>query len=168
MIRNPNEGERCITGGALAGLAGGLAVLVMLISGSLINGLDVWPSLKSGALPFLGTRVLEPGFDLGPVMFGLSAHFFIAMVWGVLFAVLAYGLQRAATLVAATAWGLVVWFSMHWVFLPLLGYGEVVHAIPVNVALFEHLLFGLAMGIVFLPFQRPYYGRLPDAFTSPT
>ena len=167
MIRNPNEGERCITGGALAGLAGGFAITVMTVSSALINGVDVWPSFKAAALPFLGTSVLEPGFDLGAIMVGLSTHFFSSMLWGTVFAVLAYGLSRVATLVAAAGWGLVVWFAMHWVVLPLLGYADVARAIPVNFALFEHLLFGLAMGIVFLPFQKPYYGRLPDAYTSP-
>jgi hypothetical protein len=167
MIRNPNEGERCVVGGAIAGLAGGFAISVMMVASALINGLDLWPSLKAAALPFLGPRVFEPGFDAFGVMAGLSTHFFVSMLWGVVFAVLAFGLSRVATLVAAAAWGLVVWFGMYWVALPLLGYSDVAHAVPVNVALFEHLLFGLAMGVVFLPFQRPYIVRSP-AFGSAT
>lgn len=163
MIRNPNEGERCIVGGAIAGLAGGFAISVMTVASALINELNVWPSFKAAALPFLGTKVFEPGFDLGGVMAGLTTHFFVSMVWGVLFAVLAYGLSRVTTIVAAAAWGLVVWFGMHWVALPLLGYGDVAHAVPVNVALFEHLLFGLAMGVAFVPFQQPYIVRSPEA-----
>jgi hypothetical protein len=166
MIRNPNEGERCITGGALAGLAGGFAISVFMVASSLINGLDVWPSFKAAALPFMGTQVFAPGFDLAAVMLGVSTHFFLSMVWGVVFAVVAYGLSRLTTLVAAAAWGLVVWFAMHWVALPLLGYMDVAKAIPVNVALFEHLLFGLAMGIVFLPFQQPYVIRSPEPRTA--
>jgi hypothetical protein len=166
MIRNPNEGERCIVGGAIAGLAGGFAISVMMVASALINGLDVWPSLKAAALPFLGPQVFEPGFDFFAVVAGLTTHFFVSMIWGVVFAVVAFGLSRVATLVAAAAWGLVVWFGMHWVALPLLGYGDVVRAVPVNVALFEHLLFGLAMGIVFLPFQRPYVVRSPELGTA--
>lgn len=166
MIRNPNEGERCITGGALAGLVGGFAISLMMVASALINDLDVWPSLKAAALPFMGMRVFEPGFDLPAVMVGVSTHFFLSMFWGVLFAVVAYGLSRVSTLVAATAWGLVVWFGMHWVAMPLLGYGDVVRAVPVNLALFEHLLFGLSMGIAFLPFQRPYIVRSPGAITT--
>lgn len=165
MIRNPNEGERCVVGGAIAGLAGGFAISVMMVASALINGLDVWPSFKAAALPFLGTKVFEPGFDFFGVMAGLTTHFFVSMLWGVLFAVVAYGLSRLTTIVAAAAWGLVVWFGMHWVALPLLGYADVAHAVPVNVALFEHLLFGLGMGIVFVPFQQPYVVRSP-AFTS--
>lgn len=167
MIRNPNEGERCITGGALAGLAGGFAISVMTVASAVINGHDVWPSFKAAALPFMGTQVFAPGFDLPAVMAGVSTHFFVSMLWGAVFAVVAYGLSRVSTLVAATAWGLVVWFGMHWVALPLLGYGDVTRAIPVNMALFQHLLFGLAMGIVFLPFQRPYVVRSPSAITTP-
>lgn len=161
MIRNPNEGERCVIGGALAGLAGGFALSVMMLASALINGIDVWPSFKVPALPFMGPRVFEPGFDLAAVMVGVSTHFMVSMFWGVLFAVIAYGLSHVSTLVAAAAWGLVVWFGMHWVALPWLGYSDVAHAIPVNVALFQHLLFGLAMGIVFLPYQRRYLVRSP-------
>jgi hypothetical protein len=54
---------------------------------------------------------------------------------------------------------------MHWVVLPVLGYADVSRAVPVNVALFEHLLFGVAMGIAFLPFQRPYLVRTPGIVT---
>lgn len=168
MIRNPNEGERCVVGGAIAGLAGGFAISVMMVASALINGLDVWPSFKAAALPFLGPKVFEPGFDFFAVVTGVTAHFFVSMVWGVVFAVIAYGLSRIPTLIAAAAWGLVVWFGMHWVALPLLGYADVAHAVPVNVALFEHLLFGLAMGVVFLPFQRPYLVRSPGAVTTAT
>jgi hypothetical protein len=166
MIRNPNEGERCVVGGAIAGLAGGFAITVMTVASALINHLDVWPSCKAAALPFLGPRVFEPGFDLGAVMAGLSTHFLVSMFWGVAFGVVAYGLSRVSTLVAAVAWGLVVWFGMHWVALPLLGYADVAHAVPVNIALFEHLLFGLAMGLVFLPYQQPYVVRPPELSTA--
>jgi hypothetical protein len=162
MIRNPNDGERCIVGGAIAGLAGGFAITVMLVSSALLNGLDIWPSLKTAALPFLGPRVFEPGFDYLAVAAGVTTHFLVSMVWGVLFAVVAWGLSRVATLVAAAAWGLIVWFGMIWVALPVLGYVEVARSIPVNVALFEHLLFGLAMGVVFLPFQRSYPSRATE------
>ena len=161
MIRNPNEGERCVVGGAIAGLAGGFAISVLMVASALINGLDPWPSFKAAALPFMGPQVFEPGFDFFAVLAGLTTHFFVSMVWGVVFAVVAFGLSRLTTLVAAAAWGLVVWFGMHWVALPLLGYADVARAVPVNIALFEHLLFGLAMGIVFLPFQRPYIVRSP-------
>jgi hypothetical protein len=104
MIRNPNEGERCVVGGAIAGLAGGFAISVMMLASALINGLDVWPGMKAAALPFLGPRVFEPGFDLFAVVGGLWMHFFVSMVWGIVFAVVAYGLSRSATLVAAAAW----------------------------------------------------------------
>lgn len=166
MIRNPNEGERCVVGGAIAGLAGGFAISVTMAAHALINGLDVWPSFKAAALPFLGPRVFEPGFDFFDVVAGASTHFLISMTWGVVFAVIAFGLSRVATLIAAAAWSLVVWFGMYWVALPLLGYADVARAVPVNIALFEHFVFGIAMGLVFLPFQRPYLVRSPGAIST--
>lgn len=159
MIRNPNEGERCVIGGAVGGMAGGLAMTVFAVAHALISRVDAWPALKLAALPLFGTRVLAPGFDFFPVLIGISNHFAISMVWGAVFAVLAYGLPRVATLAAAFAWGLVVWFGMQFVALRLIGWGDVTASMPIGLALFEHLLFGLAMGIGFLPFQRPYVVR---------
>jgi hypothetical protein len=159
MIRNPDHGDRCVLGGSVGGMTGGLAIAVLMIAHAAINGLNVWPALKAAALPLFGTRVFEPGFDLLPVVIGVSNHFAISMVWGVVFAVLAYGLSRVATLAAALAWGLVVWFGMYFVVLPVSGWGDVARAAPVNVALFQHLLFGLAMGLGFLPFQRTHIVR---------
>ncbi len=156
MIRNPNEGERCVLGGAIGGIAGGLALTVFALAHALIEGADAWPVLKTAALPLYGTHVFAPGFELFPVLIGISNHFAIAMLWGAVFGVFAYGLPRVATLAAAFAWGLVVWFGMHFVVLRLMGWGEVTASMPIGLALFEHLLFGLAMGIGFLPFQRPY------------
>jgi hypothetical protein len=163
MIRNPDQGDRCVLGGVVGGIAGGLAMTVLMVGHAAINGLSIWPAFKGAALPLFGTRVFEPGFDFLPVVFGVSNHFAVSMVWGVVFAVLAYGLSRVATLAAALAWGLVVWFGMYFVALPLIGWGDVARAAPVNIALFQHLLFGLAMGIGFLPFQRPHLVRATAA-----
>lgn len=38
--------------------------------------------------------------------------------------------------------------------LPVVGAGAVVKMMPVGIAIFEHVLFGLAVGIGFLRFQR--------------
>jgi hypothetical protein len=155
MLRQPDHGDRCVLGGVVGGVAGGLALAVFLVGDASIRGVDVWAGLKTPALPLFGSRVFDPGFELLPVLTGISTHFAVSIVWGVVFAVLAFGLSRIATLLAASAWGLVVWAGMMFVVLPLLGWSDVARAMPLGLALFEHLLFGLAMGIGFLPFQRP-------------
>ncbi len=164
MNRHPSGGDRCVIGGVAGGVAGGLAVLVLGVAQAAINGLDAWPALKAASLPLFGARALAPGFEGAPVLVGLTGHFAIATIWAGAFAALAYGLPRAATIVAAFAWGLVVWFGMHVVVLRLIGCYEVVSVTPIGLALFQHLLFGLAMGIGFLPFQRPY--AMPAAATT--
>jgi hypothetical protein len=161
MIRGPKEGERCVLGGVVGGIVGGLALSFFAIARALIDGADIWPALKTASLPFVGARALDSGFDLTPLTLGVSTHFAIAIAWGVVFAVLAYGLSRAATLAAALGWGLVVWFGMSYVALPLLGFRDFARSQDANMALFQHLLFGLALGIGFLPFQRPYTFRAP-------
>ena len=161
MIRNPNEGERCVAGGVAAGVAAGLALLVLVIAQAGINGGSPWPVLKFASLPWFGTRVLETGFDALPVLVGLIVHFAVSIGWGVAFAVLVYGLSHWATLAASLGWGILAWLVMNGVVLPVLGWGALARSAPIGLAFLFHLIFGLAMGVVFLPFQRPKTVVLP-------
>jgi hypothetical protein len=47
---------------------------------------------------------------------------------------------------------------MYHVVLPLSGAGELVRNAPVGMSILEHVLFGLAVGLGFLPFQREHAG----------
>jgi hypothetical protein len=73
---------------------------------------------------------------------------------GLLFALLSYGLNRNATVVAGIAWGIVVWLGMYGLVLPLIGADSFLHATPLVAAVFDHVLFGATVGAAFLPFQR--------------
>lgn len=44
---------------------------------------------------------------------------------------------------------------MFFVVLPIVGLGSVTRTAPISAALVEHLIFGLATGVGFLPFQLP-------------
>lgn len=157
MIRNPNESERCVAGGVAGGVAAGLALLVLAI----VEAGTVWPVLKFASLPWFGTRVLESGFDVLPVLIGLAVHFAVSIGWGVAFAVLAYGLSHWLTLAASVGWGLLAFLVMNGVVLPVLGWSALGRSAPMGVAFLFHLVFGLVIGVVFLPFQRPKPVVLP-------
>jgi hypothetical protein len=128
---------------------------VFLILMNLANNRDVWTVAKGAALPFLGVqRVMQPGFEAGPVLLGTLSHFAVSAAWGLLFGLLFFGLRKGATLFAGAFWGIIVWLGMYYVVLPLIGAGQVARSTPVGSAVLIHLLFGLGVGIAFLPFQR--------------
>jgi hypothetical protein len=131
---------RPVKGGIMAGIVGGAALAVLTIVLSAVRGREIWPALKGAAMPFLGERAAEPGFELVPVLAGLACHFAVSIVWGLLFALFAYGLG--------------VWLGMFYVVLPIVGLGELARMTPMATAILEHVFFGVAVALGFLPYQR--------------
>lgn len=148
-----------IGGGISAGLVAGLVLWIVLMVLTAAQGGTVWSVMKGAAAPFIGTEAGSPQFAWGPVLLGTLVHFAISAAWGAFFGVLAYGLTRGATVLAGIGWGLVVWLVMYYVVLPLAGLGAVVASSPVMMAILTHLIFGLALGLAFLPYQRRVPGR---------
>ncbi|HXJ18700.1 MAG TPA: DUF6789 family protein [Polyangia bacterium] len=143
-----------LEGGAVAGLVGGAVVSLLVAVASALQGQDVWRGLKIAAYPFLGDRVLLAGLDVAPVALGLLAHLVVAAIWGVLFAAVAFGLSRWATVGFGAVWGFVVLFVMVYLVLPAAGAARLEDAMVVRPVVLEHVTFGLAVGLAFLPFQR--------------
>jgi hypothetical protein len=110
--------------------------------------------LKSSAVPLLGARAHDPSYSGGAIALGLLCHYLVAAGWGMMFAVFAYGMSRAGTLGFGLVWGFVVWMVMYGLVLPIVGMGEVARSAPVGPAILSHLIFGLFLGLAFLPFQQ--------------
>ncbi len=156
-LRSSRDRARAVWGGVLAGLAAGVALWVWNAFWNLTQQGVFWPTFKGSALPFLGgERVMDPGFDAGAVLLGAVLHLLISAGWGALFALIFFGIPRALTVLAGLFWGLIVWLGMYYVLLPLMGLSAVVRATPVGMAILTHLVFGLILGLAFLPFQRQY------------
>jgi hypothetical protein len=154
MPRTNHGRGHALGGGVVAGAIGGAALALVLLAAALVQQRDLWTVMKGAAAPFLGERATAPGFELGAVVLGVLAHFAVSIVWGVLFAAIAHGLSRGLTVVAGALWGIVVWFGMYYLVLPLVGLPQVAEATPLGMAILSHVIFGLAVGIGFLPFQR--------------
>ena len=153
MFATSKIGRR-LEGGFLAGLFGGVVLSVFLVFTSLLQSTGVWIPLKAASAPFFGERALAPGFELGVVLVGVLGHFAVAVTWGMLFGLAFYGASKAGALFFAALWGLVVWVGMYHMLLPLLGLSALVHAVPVELAILQHVVFGLAVGFGFLPTQQ--------------
>jgi hypothetical protein len=165
---NMDEKERLrrgIGGGAVAGVVAGLILALFLTVMNLTHGQDLWVGLKGAALPFLGERVHQPGFDAVAVMLGVLCHTAVSVGWGVLFGAIAYGFSKGLTVAAGVVWGVVVWLGMYYAVLPAVGAGDLPRSIPVANAIASHVLFGITMALAFLPFQRAV-ARTPSAPTE--
>src|SRR5262249_46442121 len=141
-----------LRGGAIAGLVGGIVIALWTASVGAALGDDLWVVTKTGAYPILGSRVLLPGFDGTAALLGMGCHFAVSLVWGVLFAAVAFGLSPAATVWAGAVWGILVWIGMFFVVLPLTGVAIITHTTPMAQAILEYLVFGLAVGVAFAPY----------------
>ena len=169
MRRFDRQGDagRAIAGGIVAGVLAGLVLNVVMAALMVATGGDLWLALKGAGAPFLGDRASQPGYDPLAIAAGLAGHYFVSIGWGVLFGLFVYGLDRTVTVLAGAAYGLVVWLAMFWLVLPLVGLRAMSEHGASGMAVLTHVIFGLALGVGFLPFQvsRRYPGERRRART---
>jgi hypothetical protein len=138
----------------MAGLCAGLALSAFIMIVDLVRGRNLWVGLKLAAYPFLRDRVMAPGFDFQAVLQGVISHLAVSMAWGVLFGLIAYGMSRSATVWFGLIWGIVVWIGISYFVLPLATASLITRGMPTVLVISQHLFFGLALGVSFLPHQR--------------
>ena len=160
-VANVVEGKArpALWGGTVAGLVGGVLLTLFNLLTDLVRGRDLWAGVKVAAYPFVGETALAPGYDAGPVLQGLTTHLGISVIWGVLFALTAFGMSRAATVSFGIIWGVLVWIGMCYFVLPLTSSSVLTRGTPTLLAVGQHLVFGLGLGLGFLPYQRPVVRR---------
>jgi hypothetical protein len=144
-----------VGGGVIAGILGGAVLSALLLVMNAAMGRDIWMALKGAGAPFLGERAHQPGFDGAAIALGVLCHFAVSIGWGVLFGLLCFGLSKPLTVVAGAFFGIVVWVGMYYVLLPAVGLGQAASSQPIATAILTHVLFGLVVGLGFLPFQQP-------------
>ncbi|HKE16868.1 MAG TPA: hypothetical protein VKB80_18465 [Kofleriaceae bacterium] len=147
--------NRAIGGGILAGLIAGALMTAYMMAMNVHQGRDLWLALKGAGTPILHDRARDPGFDAYAVLIGGGVHFAISALWGLVFSILFFGASRLGTVALGAAWGIVCWLVMFYLVLPIAGMSAVPKMVPIGQAILEHVGFGLAIAIAFLPFQRP-------------
>ncbi|MDI1434244.1 hypothetical protein [Polyangium sorediatum] len=143
-----------LSGGVIAGIFAGIVASLYGLLSQVAQGRDPWGVFKWASAPFLHERAFAPGFDAGAVVLGILLHFAVSIGWGALFGLLVFGANVFRTLVFGAAYGVIVWFVMYRFVLPAVGLGAVAERVPVGPAILEHVVFGLALAVGFLPFQR--------------
>jgi hypothetical protein len=143
-----------IEAGAVAGLAGGVAMALFATTYAAATGLGFWTPVSAIAATVLGTAVFDVG--VGAVLVGLAIHLFVSVAIGILFAFCApRALPPAPALALGTFVGVLILVVMTFVVLPLVSpsvraqlmWGSAPHAIPVVIAFVMHLIYGAGLAL---------------------
>jgi hypothetical protein len=112
-----------------------------------------WLALKVGAYPYLGERVLEPGFDLRVILIGAVAQLVTSIGWGVLLGLLTVGRAATTALPVGLLLGIAAWYVNGYV-LPAFFGGGTLAAGPE--LLIEFIPYGLAMAVSFVHYEHAH------------
>jgi hypothetical protein len=140
-------------GGALAGLSGGIAMVIVAILVSAAKGDDVFLEVKQIAGVVYGTSAIaEPGFVAGPVLVGLVIHLIVSMAFGAIFGIVMRRLLHLTSdfgtlVLAGMIYGMFIWMAGYFVVLPIINPLLLQSYAPAFII--EHLVYGLVTGLVY-------------------
>jgi hypothetical protein len=140
-------------GGALAGLAGGLAMALVAALISLVQRQDIWHEAKAIAIVVLGPQAAaQAGFVALPVLIGTLIHLIMAMLLGALFGIVTRRWLHLPSdfgipLVAGLAYGLLIWLIAYFVVLPLVDPWLLESYAPAFVV--QHIVYGSVTGLCY-------------------
>jgi hypothetical protein len=152
-------------GGALAGLCGGLAMIIVGALLSAVFGGDMWLEAKQIAAPFYGSSVNTPGFDAGPVVLGTLLHFATAALLGSIYSIALRRVLRLPSdvgvpVLSGLIYGFLLWILAYFVVLPLINPSLRETYAPSFII--QHLVYGIVLGLVYAKLRpAPYADGAP-------
>ena len=148
-------------GGALAGLAGGLAMAVVAALLSASMGQDIWHESKRIAAIVYGRAAFAgSGFEPGPVLVGTLIHLLVSALLGAVFGIVTRRWLHLTSdfgtpVLAGLIYGLMVWLAAYFVVLPLLNPALLEVYAPAFII--QHAVYGIVMGLVYMWLRpQPY------------
>ena len=148
-------------GGAIAGLAGGVAMAVVAALLSASMGQDIWHESKRIAAILYGPAALTgSGFDPGPVLLGSLLHLLVSAVLGAIFGVVTRRWLHLTSdfgtpVMAGLVYGLLIWLVAYFVVLPLLN-PALLEVYP-PAFIIQHVAYGVVLGLVYMWLRpQPY------------
>lgn len=148
-------------GGAIAGLAGGLAMSIVAAIISLSLGNDIWLEAKQiAALVYGRAAIAQPGFILGPVVVGTLLHFAMAALLGALFGIVTRRLLRLTSdfgtpVLAGLIYGMLIWLLAYFLILPVLN--PVLLETYAPSFIIQHIVYGAVTGLFYMWLRpQPY------------
>lgn len=139
-------------GGAIAGLAGGLAMAIVGAIISLTIGGDIWLESKQIAAAVYGPALAAPGFDAGPVLVGTLLHFAASAAFGAIFGIVMRRVLRLTSdfgtmVLAGLIYGMLLWLLAFFVVLPLFNPTLLETYAPSFII--QHIVYGMVTGLVY-------------------
>ena len=148
-------------GGAIAGLAGGVAMAVVAALLSASMGQDIWHESKRIAVIVYGPSALAvSGFDPGPVLVGTLIHLLVSAVLGAIFGIVTRRWLHLTSdfgtpVMAGLVYGLLIWMVAYFAVLPLLN--PALLEIYAPAFIIQHVVYGVVLGLVYMWLRpQPY------------
>ena len=147
-------------GGAIAGLAGGVAMAVVAALLSASMGQDIWHEPKRIAAIVYGPAALASGFDLGPVLLGTLLHLVVSALLGAIFGIVTRRWLHLTSdfgtpVMAGLVYGLLIWMAAYFVVLPL--FNPALLEVYPPAFIIQHVAYGVVLGLVYMWLRpQPY------------
>jgi len=148
-------------GGAIAGLAGGVAMAVVAALLSASMGQDIWHEPKRiAAIVYGPTALAAAGFDLGPVLLGSLLHLFVSALLGAIFGIVTRRWLHLTSdfgtpVMAGLVYGLLIWMAAYFVVLPL--FDPALLEVYPPAFIIQHVTYGIVLGLVYMWLRpQPY------------
>jgi hypothetical protein len=154
-------------GGTIAGLGGGLAMIVVAALLTAAGGGDVWREPREIAQPLFG---VVSSNDWAPVLVGTILHFLIAGLLGAVFGIVSrrmlhlpsdYGVPVLAGLI----YGMALWALAFFVVLPILNPALLDTYAPSFII--QHLIYGVVTGLLYAQLRPAPYAHSMFERTAP-
>lgn len=152
-----------VLAGAAAGIVAGLVMaMYAMVASATFLGQGFFTPMHGIAAPVVGMDAMERSMQAGafhleplPALVGLVGHMMWAVIFGVLFALIAraIGLAGLASLVVGVVFGLAVMLFMSYAVLPIFGLAAMPGMVGWTSFTIEHAIFGGVLGL--WPLMRP-------------
>ncbi len=145
-----------VEAGAIAGLAGGVAMAILAVLYAGIAGLGFLSPIRAIAMTLVGTHAAYEMGPVGVVVLGLVIHVVVSIVFGIVFAALMPAhVPASPSLALALFAGVSILVLMSLVVLPVVNpvarshlmWGSSPGVIPVVVAFAMHLVYGAGLSL---------------------
>jgi hypothetical protein len=142
--------------GAIAGIIAGVVMaMYAMIASATFLGQGLFTPLYGIASPLIGPQAMMTSikqgvfFAPGPALLGLVIHMLWAALYGIIFGLIARGLQLKGALAVMSGLGysLLVLLFMSFIVLPIVGAGQMPTIVGWPSFLVQHLCFGVTLGL---------------------
>jgi hypothetical protein len=147
-------------GGSLAGVGGGLVMIVVAALLTTALGEDVWREPREIAQPLFGSAAAA---GAAPIVVGTLLHFLLSALFGAIFSIISRRLLRLPSdygvpVVAGLIYGLMLWVLAYFVVLPILNPALLDTYAPSFII--QHLVYGVVTGLIYAQLRPAPYAHI--------